>query len=53
MFMLNLTNFLLNTFLEKISFWAKDRFLFKYGFLEFTDYIVHDEPYSLAMLATS
>ena len=33
-FMLNLTYFLLNIFLKKMPFWAIDRFLFKYIFLE-------------------
>ena len=34
MFMLNLTYFLLITFLKKIPFEGTNRFLLKYGFLE-------------------
>ena len=51
--MKNLTFFLLNKFLKKLSFLATITLLFKYGFLEFVDYIVNDETFSLDKLPTS
>ena len=51
--MINLTYFLLNKFLKKLSFCAAITLLIKYGFLEFGDYIENDEAFSLDKLPTS
>ena len=53
MFKLNLTYFLLNTFLEKCHFDLQTSFYSNTVFQSYTDYIVNDETYSLNMLATS
>ena len=53
LFMLNLTYFLLNTFLKKCHFKLQTSFYSNMVFQSYTNYIVNDETSSLDMLATS
>ena len=52
MSMLNLTYFLLNTFLKKCHFKLQTGFYSNTVFQSYTDYIVKDERSSIDMLAT-
>ena len=53
MFMLNLTYFLLNTFLKKCHFKLQTGFYSNMVFLSYNDYIVKSETYSLDTLNTN
>ena len=53
MFMLNLSYFLLNTFLKKCHFELQTAFYSNMVFKSYPDYIVNGETYILGVLATS